>query len=295
LSWSWDHIRFFLALAEQGTLSSAAKSLDVSHSTVQRRVRSFEEELQTHLFDHSSQGYRLTTAGESLYAEALKMRVTMEAISREITGVDKKIEGEVSITSTDTLTSYVIPSIVANIKVDYPSLQFVIRTENSLSNISHRESDIAIRTGFEPPENLIGRKVGQIQFAMAASSSYLASHGLNEFPDDVSTYSFIVLDESFAHTWFYQWIDKRLQRTTNNITVATSFIAAASLAKAGIGITLLPKYIIDQEEHLVELKVKEKMGISDLWVLSHVDLRDVEKIRLVRQRLHKELSEFFNN
>ncbi len=294
MSWSWDHLRYFLALAESGTLSGAAKGLDVSHSTVQRRVRSFEDELQTHLFDHTNQGYELTAAGESLYAEAVKMRVTMEAISREITGVDKKIEGEVSITSTDTLSSCVLPSIVANIKSDYPSLRLIVRTENSLSDINHRESDIAIRTGFKPPENLIGRKVGEIQFAMAASSSYIAAHGLTAFPEDVSDQSFIVLDESFAHTWFYQWLDKRLQRKANNITVSSSFIVAAELAKYGVGITLLPKYLIKEEDHLLELKIEEDLPTSDLWVLSHVDLRDVEKVRLVRQRLHEELSRFFS-
>lgn len=293
MSWSWDHIRFFLALAEHGTLSSAAKSLDVSHSTVQRRVRSFEEELQTQLFDHTTQGYALTAAGESLFAEALKMRVTMEAISREITGVDKKIEGEVSITSTDTLTSFVIPAIVASIQADYPSLRFVVRTENSLSNISHRESDIAIRTGLQPPENLIGRKVGEIRFAMGAAPAYIERHALSAFPEDVTDYSFVLLDESFAHTSFYQWFNKRLQGKARNITLTSSFIAAAALAKAGVGITLLPHYIIDQEDHLVELKVDENLPTSDLWVLSHVDLRDVEKIRVVRQRLNKELSRFF--
>jgi len=294
LSWSWDHIRFFLALAEHGTLSSAAKSLNVSHSTVQRRVRSFEEELQSHLFDHTTQGYALTAAGESLYAEALKMRVTMEAISREITGADKKIEGEVSITSTDTLSSFVLPSIIANIKADYPSLRFVIRTENSLSNISHRESDIAIRTGFQPPENLIGRKVGEVRFAVAASTSYIANHGLSAFPDNVSEHSFIQLDSSFSHTTFHQWLDKRLNNMACDVTFSSSFIAAAALAKAGVGIAILPSYIIDQEDQLVELKINENIPASDLWVLSHVDLRDVEKIRVVRQRLHEELSRFFS-
>ncbi len=294
LSWSWDHIRFFLALAEHGTLSSAAKSLNVSHSTVQRRVRSFEEELQAHLFDHASQGYTLTAAGESLYAEALKMRVTMDTISREITGADKKIEGEVSITSTDTLCSFIIPAIVANIKADYPSLRFIVRTENSFSNISHRESDIAIRTGLEPPDNLIGRKVGEIRFAMAASPAYIANHNLNAFPENVNDHRFIILNDGFSHTSFYQWLDERLQSKVCDITQTTSIIAAAALAKAGVGMALLPQYIIDQEDQLVELAVEDNIPKTDLWVLSHVDLRDVEKIRVVRQQLHKELPRFFS-
>ena len=294
MSWSWDHIRFFLALAEHGTLSSAAKSLNVSHSTVQRRVRSFEEELQAHLFDHANQGYTLTAAGESLYAEALKMRVTMETISREITGADKKIEGDVSITSTDSLSSSVIPTIVANIKADYPSLKFIVRTENSLSNISHRESDIAIRTGLQPPENLIGRKVGEIRFAMAASPAYLQSHKISAFPDEVDDHSFVLMNENFAHTTFFQWLDNRLHSKACDVTQTTSLVAAAALAKAGIGMALLPRYMIDQEEQLIELEVDDDLPKTDLWVLSHVDLRDVEKIRVVRQRLHKELSRIFS-
>ncbi|NND90135.1 MAG: LysR family transcriptional regulator, partial [Granulosicoccus sp.] len=78
MSWNWDHMRFFLALADAQTLVSAARQLDVSHTTVLRRIKSFESELGSRLFEHVHHGYRLTMEGESLYAEAVKMKHVME-------------------------------------------------------------------------------------------------------------------------------------------------------------------------------------------------------------------------
>ena len=129
---------------------------------------------------------------------------------------------------------------------------------------------------------------------MAASPAYIANHNLNAFPENVNDHRFIILNDGFSHTSFYQWLDERLQSKVCDITQTTSIIAAAALAKAGVGMALLPQYIIDQEDQLVELAVEDNIPKTDLWVLSHVDLRDVEKIRVVRQQLHKELPRFFS-
>jgi DNA-binding transcriptional LysR family regulator len=288
LNWNWDHLRYFLALAEHGTLSAAAKSLDVSHSTVLRRIKAFEEQLQSQFFDHTTSGYHLTTAGKILHAEAKKMQGTLSALSREISGTDNQLEGEVVITTTDTLARYVLPKLMAKLSRRYEGIRFSLYMANQLSDISNREADIAIRTCKQPPDNLIGRKVGELKFILVASRSYIKKHKLTQFPKELASQSFIVLNESYSSVPIYQWFNKCINGQGKS-TKVNNFLCAAALAREGMGICVLPSYMLAKEPTLVKLPIKQRLTRNDLWVLSHPDLRDNGKVRVIRQFLYDEL------
>lgn len=294
MNWNWDHIRFFLALAEHGTLSLAAKSLGVSHSTVLRRIRAFEDQLQSQLFDHTHKGYSLTVAGKSLFDEAIKMQGTLSALSREISGADNQLEGEIVLTTTDTLSRYVLPKLMAKLTRKYEGIRFSLYMANQMSDVSNREVDIAIRTCKIPPDNLIGRKVGEIKFSAVASRSYIKQHGLTSFPNTLAEHRSIILNESYASAPFYQWFDKQLSQQ-DRCTKVNNFLCAAALAREGMGITVLPSYMLAKEPTLVALSTTSDISSNDLWVLSHADLRDTKKVRVVRQYLYDELPRFLSS
>ena len=113
VKWNWDHLRFFLALAERHTLSTAARELDVSHTTVLRRVAAFEAELGTQLFDRTSDGFMLTQAGQRLFREAASTRTLLDSIAEEIAGADAELAGSVVVTATDTISCYIMPRLIA--------------------------------------------------------------------------------------------------------------------------------------------------------------------------------------
>ena len=293
MNWNWDHIRFFLALAEHGTLSLAGKSLGVSHSTVLRRIRAFEHQLQSHLFDHNHEGYHLTAAGKSLFDEAIKMQGTLSALSREISGADNQLEGEIVLTTTDTLSRYVLPKLMAKLTRKYEGIRFSLYMANQMSDISNREADIAIRTCKLPPDNLIGRKVGEIKFSAVASRSYVKQHGLTSFPKKLKGHRFIVLNESYSAAPFYQWLDKQMSQQDKR-TKVSNFLLAAALAREGMGITVLPSYMLAKEPTLVALPTQREISSNDLWVLSHAELRDTKRVQVVRQYLYDELPRFLS-
>lgn len=288
MNWNWDHIRYFLALAEQGTLSQSAKTLGVSHSTVLRRVRQLESDLNTQLFEQSSNGYALTPAGKTLYVEALKMRSTMSAISREISGADDRMQGEVVITTTDTLARYILPRLIATLSEQYPDIQFSLVMANRVTDMETRDADIAIRTSKKPPENLIGRQVGKIRFTAVASRDYVQQKKITHFPDSIENQKIIMLDDSYATAPFHQWFSHQTRQSTS-VTTANNFLCAVALARQGLGITVVPEYLLSAENDLVKLSTSTEISPSNLWVLSHSDSRNTEKIRVVRQKLYEEL------
>ena len=289
MSWNWDHLRFFLALADSQTLVAAANQLNVSHTTVLRRIRAFETELDVQLFEHTHQGYRLNEQGESLYAEATKMSAAMERVSRQIIGSDREAQGEVVITTTDTLAYEVLPSLLKEITDEHEGLRFSVKMINKLTDIDNYEADIAIRTCKTPPEQLIGRKVGTVKFVACASIEYANRTGLSRFPTSPELHRFIVLDESYRNSPFYRWLDERLTLTTYRTTV-NNFLSARAMCCNHMGITVLPDYMITSQLGLLQLPSDDLISGNDLWILSHPDSRNMERVKLVRRLLHERLA-----
>ncbi len=292
MSWNWDHLRYFLALADNHTLVAAANHLNVSHTTVLRRVKAFEIELDVQLFEHTLQGYRLNEQGESLYIEATKMAAAMERVSRQITGSDRKAQGEVVITTTDTLAYEVLPSLLKDITDEHEGLRFSVKMINQLTDIDNYEADIAIRTCKEPPEQLIGRKIGVVKFVACASIEYAQRTELSGFPANPEAHRFIVLDDSYSNSPFYRWLDERLTHTTYRTTV-NNFLSARAMCCNHMGIAVLPDYMINNENKLLQLSTDNLISGNDLWILSHPDSRNMERVKLVRRLLHERLAARF--
>ena len=290
--WNWDHLRFFLALAEHGTLSAAGRELDVSHSTVLRRVRAFETSLETRLFEHTSTGYFLTSAGIELNEQARQMKFTLDAVARDISGSDQEIAGEIVIATTDSLSYLLLPALLKELSELHTDLRFKLMMNNLMSNIEDREVDIVIRTCKDPPDSLIGRCVGNIAFSACASRRYLSEHRLDRFPANVTSHHFIKLVSSFQGMPFYEWLNARLTPDVYSIEV-NNFLLAASMCRAGHGITVLPSYMLEHDPELQALEIDVPIEQNDLWILCHSDLRDTERVRQVRRFLFDALSRRF--
>ncbi len=293
MNWSWDNIRYFLAVAKHGTLTDAAIAMGVSHTTVQRRLVAFEKELQTQLLTRSKQGYVLTDAGHTLYIEASKVQSTLTSITSQISNQEALPSGRVTITSTDTICSVILPKIIRELIDQYPKLEITLDNVNRLSDVRNFEADIAIRTCKKPPENLIGRKIGRLHFAACASTEYIKRHNIKKFPTDISEHHFIQLNSQYSDAPFYQWLDKAVQGRAPT-TIVSDFMSARNLCEAGIGITILPSYLVSINANLNELKVSTALAPNDLWLLSHADLRDTERVKVARHFLFERLSSWLN-
>ena len=83
----WNDVRYFLALARTGSVRAAGAALQVSHSTVARRVEALEERLAARLFDRSRDGYALSDAGRQMLAGAERIEAE-KAAKKAGAGVD---------------------------------------------------------------------------------------------------------------------------------------------------------------------------------------------------------------
>lgn len=279
---NWDDLRVFLAVARTGSLSGAARSLGVNHSTVFRRIAGFEEELDVRLFERLPTGYALTAAGEETLAIVERIEADVATLDRTVTGQDLRLSGTVRITAIDMLAFWLLPPSLARFHEAYPGIEIELVVGNEALNLSRRETDIALRIGNTPPETLVGRRVGRLNFAVFGAPDYCAAH-----PEtDLAQHQWIGFDN--AHAPLVRRFEEFLPGV-RPVFRSNSIAAALRLVSAGIGLAILPSAIAGLKDNLVRVAdVPDTFGL-DLWLLTHEDLRHTARIRAVIDFLSTEL------
>lgn len=270
----WEDLRYVLAVADARSLASAARALGVNHTTVLRRVNAFEQRLGLRLFDRLPTGYALTGGGEELLATARSMAATVTALERRLAGQDLRLEGTLRVTTTDTLMASVLPPLIARFRLAHPGILIEVATANALANLTRRDADVAIRPASDPPETLVGRRISGIAFALYAASAGAVPQGPIE---DLASQVWIAPDDSLASSTIARWMRATLPEATIALR-ADSLVVMRNAALAGLGVTALPCYLGDRTPGLARIHAPIAAMATDLWVLTHEDLRRTGRV-----------------
>ncbi len=271
----WDDLRIFLAVAKAGSLAGAARSLGVNHSTVFRRVNGFEDKLGVRVFERLPSGYVLTAAGEEMRASALRVEAEIDRLDRRVSGQDLRLSGPLAVTTTDTLSSYVLGPHLKSFKDLYPGILLELQLNTQFVNLSKRQADVAVRVTNSRPETLVGRRLCGVAFAGYASEDYLKTV---EAPDNLEALTWLGLDESLAHLASHKWQRNRLPNATVAMTVNNLF-GLLTGTRYGIGAALMPCFMGDAESALRRITEPLPEAGSSIWILTHEDLRHTARVR----------------
>jgi DNA-binding transcriptional LysR family regulator len=284
-SMNWDDLHLVLAVFREGTLSGAARRLNVTHSTVFRRLGAIEEKIGVRLFERFRDGYAPTPAGETAAASAARLEDEVLTLERKLSGQDLRPSGTVRITTTDTLAAMVTRHLPA-MRDLHPEIQLEIAISNAMANLTRREAEIAIRPTPAPPEILVGRRVADIAHAIYGSRAYLSRRDGKE----LSAHDWIGLDDALAGTVMAQWMEENL-RATKFACRVDALPALRDAALAGLGLAVLPCYVGDRVAGLRRLLPRVLADArSTLWLLTHDDLKRTARIRATLDFLAKALA-----
>lgn len=269
---NWDDLRFFLAIAREGSLSGAARNLRVNHSTVFRRIGAFEERLGVRLFERLPGGYVLTPAGEKMHEAAVKIEEEVAAIGRKLRGQDLRLKGSLRITTIDMLALWLLPRHLTRFRQDYPGIELEVSVSNAALNLTKREADIALRIDNKPPASLVGRRVARLVFAVYGARDY--RHRRPE--KALETHDWIGFDAEHGA------LARRFAEFLPEVKPAyrvNSVAAAVAATMAGMGLAPLPCAIADREAKLERVCDLPDSFTLELWLLTHEDLRRTARIR----------------
>lgn len=275
----WDDLRYFLAIADAASLAGAARALGVNHSTVFRRINRFEEDVGARLFERLPDGYQLTVAGESLLAHARRVEEEIDALQLEVRGRDYRPSGTVRLTAPDRLADSFLPAYLAAFRERYPDIALELDVGAASLDLTRREADLAIRATTAPPPHLVGRKVVSLPWSCYASPAYLARAGRPRRTADLDAHRIIAADGALRRLPPY----RRLEAAGVPCIRCSTINAMSAMAEAGLGIALMP---FDQDKPELERLFDAEPGfVSDIWLLTHPELRRTERVRLLADHL----------
>ncbi|WP_036186359.1 LysR family transcriptional regulator [Marinimicrobium agarilyticum] len=281
----WNALKVFLAVEHTGSLAGAARELGVNHSTVFRRLNAFEDSLGVRLFERLPTGYQLTPLGEEMLELARSIESGFGDLDRRIAGRDVQPRGRVRITAPNNIAYRYLPRYLADFRTRYPDIRIELLVSNLELNMTNRQADIAVRaTSSPPPEHLVGRLVKKLDWGVYASPAYLRRWGTPRDLEVLRAHQSIGATGGMRSLPAFVWQESHLAETI--VARADDLVAMAGLAESGQGLALLPS---DQAREGLESVLPFHPGkTSNLWLLTHPDLRNVERIRLVMQHLATE-------
>lgn len=271
----WDDIRFFLALARAGSLSGAARSLQVEHSTVARRVESLELALGLRLFDRLPRGWQLTAEGETLAAQAQCMEDEALAFSRAASGV-ASFSGTVRISAPPTFASHFLAPRLRPLRQRWPAVQLELAGESRQANLARREADIAIRLLRPSAPGLVVRALADMGFGLYGSKEWLTR------PEE--EWEFLGYDESLREAPQQQWLEKFAGQRAM-VLRSNELGSLHQAARAGMGVALLPHFLGKGDRQLRLAARHPCLARRKLWLVMHPDLRRSPRVRAVADAL----------
>jgi DNA-binding transcriptional LysR family regulator len=281
---SWDDLKLVLAVAEERGLAPAAERLGLDGSTVFRRLGQVEARLGHKLFERHRSGYVPTPAGTEMTALAARMQEEVAGLAMRLSGRSTTAEGEVRVTTNDTFLVHLLMPILAGFRQAHPRICLDVVIADEALNLARRDADVAIRATDEPPENLVGRRLATLGWALYARADVAASVDL----DSPAACDWVVLDGGFDSPAI-RYVRERAPPERIVYKVNT-VIGLTGAVEAGIGIGPLPCFVADARPDLVRLAPLDPAWGSSVWLLTHPHLRHAPRVRAFMDHVAAEIS-----
>lgn len=230
--------RTFLAVLQEGSLSGASRTLNITQPTAGRHIAGLETALGEALFTRSQTGLLATDAALALRVHAEAMDNTARALERTAANFSRDradLRGVVRVAASEVVGAEVLPPLVARLRQACPNIVIELMLSNRFQDLLHREADIAVRMVAPQQEQLIARRLGRIELGLHATAAYLTRRGLPTTFDDLASHALIGFDSATPLVRRALQAYPRFQREAFAMRT-DSDLAQLSLIRAGAGI-----------------------------------------------------------
>ena len=277
---NWDDLRIVLAICREGSLSGAARALASSHSTVFRQINTIEERFETRFFDRLPHGYEMTEAGETVMRAASNIEEDILDLTRELQGKDLRLKGSIRLTAPEGVAHYLLAPYLASFLRKNPDIHIELIASSENLVLSRREADIALRVTSNPPLESIGKKVCDFRLAVYATKAFIDASNDQELTE----YDYVITNDGLHVPPASIWKKKEKPKI---VFQSHTILAVVNAAKEGMGATIIPCFIGNREKELLQLTPPLTDLRSELWILTHADLRQTARVRALMTHLYE--------
>ena len=281
----WENLRFFLAVAQTGSLSRASRLLHTDHSTVRRRVEILEQQIGAQLFYRHARGYDLTSTAERMlqWVEYMHMGAQgMESALNEKAAVPTAV---VRIRSSPLIAEALLCSFVHEFPKNLPEVRVEIHTDNEITGAPRADNEVAIRCA--RPQGLMveALALGQLPLGLFGSPQYLRSHVEPRRVAELAGHDFLDWgQDDLAISQVYYELERQ-QGRRRTVMVSNSLHLLAAAATNGSGIALLPVGNVEAYSGLTRILPRFTFGPLEMFALCQPDWHTSWALRSVVELL----------
>ncbi|MEO8926371.1 MAG: LysR family transcriptional regulator [Caulobacteraceae bacterium] len=289
---AWDLYRAFLAVLDAGSLSGAARALDLAQPTVGRHIEALEQALGGGpLFTRSPGGLRPTEAALSLAPHAQAMATAAAALVRTASGEAGSVRGVVRLTASDIVGAEVLPPILTDFRERHGEVAIELVLSNRQEDLLRRDADIAVRMARPTQSALLAHRIGAVRLTMFAHRRYLERHGEPRSLDDLARHTLIGYDRLQPPREALRQIGLDVTRDLFALRTDSDLAQIAAL-RAGFGLCPCQPAIARSDPDLVPVLADLFAFDLEVWVVMHEDLKTSRRMRLLFDHLVERLKAY---
>lgn len=286
----WDKLRIFQAAADAGSFTHAGETLGLSQSAVSRQVGALEGDLGVPLFHRHARGLILTEQGDMLLGAVRDVVLKLDAVRSRLIDTREKPHGDLRVTTTLGLgTNWLAPRLGEFVEL-YPEVRLQLLLSDDDLDLGMREADMALRLREPMQPDLIRRRLFTVHFHAYASAEYLKRRPQPRRAEDLDHHHLIAFGAPTATHFLYELNSlltlghdpkspRAPQISVNNLG------AMMRAAEAGVGIAVLPDYVVSAESGLVRLLPQAEMPEMQCFLVYPEELKNVARIEAFRDFL----------
>ena len=284
----WTLTRSFLAVAESGSLSAAARRLGLSQPTLGRHIAEMEAALGLSLFTRQPRGLVPTEAAEALLPHARAMAESAARLALAAAGRDAALTGSVRLTASRIVAHHLLPPVLADLRRAEPGIEIDLVASDETGNLLYREADIALRMYRPVQEGTFARHLADLPTALYAARSFVDRHGYPQTVEALLALDFVGFDRSDLILRMMAGFGISRRREDFPLRCDDQ-IVYWNLVRAGLGIGGMQCAIGDADPQVERVAPFLALPPLPLWLTAPEALRQTPRVRRVWDHLARAL------
>lgn len=239
----------FIDIVEQQGFSAAARKVGRSKALMSKYVRELEDELGILLLNRTTRQFSLTEAGEVFHKSALEILQKVGDLQDTVREAGKGHKGRLRISAPRSLTDLEIGLPIVEFAAAYPEITIDMNLDDAMVDMIEEGYDVAIRISRLTDSSLIAKKLSDFRLVLCASPDFIKQYGMPKSPQDLGDVPCIV-DTNMMRRANWCFLDDNGEEISvpvrGNIEVNSPEVTRRA-ALAGLGMTLVPEFAIEQE------------------------------------------------
>jgi LysR family hydrogen peroxide-inducible transcriptional activator len=243
-------LRYFVAVAEEGSFSHAAEREHVSQPSLSQQIHKLEAELNQQLFDRLPRSVVLTEAGRSLLGYARQILSGIADARRSVAALEQEVAGRLSVGAVPSIALYVLPRLIRQFQQRYPKVTFELfedTTDKLAQQLENGTLDVVLASSGDEPSTLKRHSLGEEPLMMLLPEKHRLARKKTIKWADLASEKFLLLHPVHSLSQKVRQLLAANKLDPEVVLQGAQLVTIATMVAAGLGVTVIPQMMTGTE------------------------------------------------